>query len=83
MPEGSKTGNQTKFMLNTKYICHSLMITNVSNLSDLLKHLFKITEKNCLCETESICSDAVGLFFPCGHSWVLLVGERDLSVLSK
>lgn len=52
MSEGGITGKQTKLMLNTKYICCSLMITYVPNLSDLLKHLFKITEKNSLYETE-------------------------------
>lgn len=47
MPEGGKTDKETKLMLNTKSVCHSLMITNVPNLTDLLKHLFKITEKSC------------------------------------
>lgn len=52
MPDGGKTGKQTKLMLNTKYICHSFMVTNVTNLLDLLKHHFKITEKHCLWEAE-------------------------------
>lgn len=39
-------------LCSTQNIFASLMITNVPNLSDLLKHLFRITEKNSLYETE-------------------------------